>query len=189
MPLNIPILLTWARVIAIPLLVALYYAPFNGLPDNVRDVSATVLFVLAAFTDWLDGYLARRWNQTSTFGAFLDPVADKLLVAACLIVLVHNARAHGLIALIIIGREITISALREWMASIGARGVVAVNNLGKYKTAAQMTALPMLLFNDVLWGVNMHWVGSVLLYIAAALTVFSMVVYLKAAWPTIKEHA
>ena len=189
MPFNIPILLTWARVIAIPLLVAIYYAPFNGLTDPARDVLATLLFVAAAVTDWLDGYLARRWNQTSAFGAFLDPVADKLLVAACLIVLVHNARVHGLIALIIIGREITISALREWMSSIGARAAVAVNNLGKYKTAAQMTALPMLLFNGFIFGIDTRFFGTWLLYIAAALTVVSMVVYLKAAWPTIKQHA
>jgi len=126
MPMNVPILLTWARVIAIPLLVAIYYAPFSDYA-MMRDVLATVLFVVAAVTDWLDGYLARKWNQTSAFGAFLDPVADKLLVAACLIVLVHDQRVHGLIALIIIGREITISALREWMASIGARTAVAVN--------------------------------------------------------------
>ena len=147
MPFNIPILLTWGRVIAIPLLVAIYYAPFDNYA-MVRDVLATVLFVGAAVTDWLDGYLARKWNQTSKFGAFLDPVADKLLVAACLIVLVHDQRVHGLIALIIIGREITISALREWMASIGARAAVAVNELGKWKTAVQMIALPMLLFSN-----------------------------------------
>lgn len=189
MPTNIPILLTWARVIAIPLLVAIYYAPFDGFRDSARDILATGLFVLAAVTDWLDGYLARRWNQTSAFGAFLDPVADKLLVAACLIVLVHQSRAHGLIALIIIGREITISALREWMSSIGARAAVAVNNLGKYKTAAQMIALPMLLFNGVVFGLDTRVWGTWLLYIAAALTVVSMVVYLRAAWPTIKEHA
>lgn len=189
MPTNIPILLTWARVIAIPLLVAIYYAPFDGFPDATRDALATGLFILAAVTDWFDGFLARRWNQTSAFGAFLDPVADKLLVAACLIVLVHQSRAHGLIALIIIGREITISALREWMSSIGARAAVAVNNLGKYKTAAQMVALPMLLFNDEVLGMDTRLWGTWLLYIAAALTVVSMVVYLKAAWPTIKEHA
>ncbi len=189
MPFNIPILLTWARVIAIPLLVAIYYAPFDGFTDSARDTLATILFIAAAVTDWLDGYLARRWNQTSAFGAFLDPVADKLLVTACLIVLVHNARVHGLIALVIIGREITISALREWMSSIGARAAVAVNNLGKYKTAAQMTALPMLLFNGFAFGIDTRFFGTWLLYIAAALTVVSMVVYLKAAWPTIKKHA
>ena len=189
MPLNIPILLTWARVIAIPLLVALYYAPFNGLPDNVRDVSATVLFVLAAFTDWLDGYLARRWNQTSTFGAFLDPVADKLLVAACLIVLVHNARAHGLIALIIIGREITISALREWMAKIGASKSVAVSMLGKVKTFAQMVAIPLLLYHAHFWGVDSRVMGNWLIWIAALLTLWSMGYYLRMAWPDIAERS
>ena len=160
MSMNIPIILTWARVIAIPLLVAIYYAPFSDYA-MMRDVLATVLFVVAAVTDWLDGYLARKWNQTSAFGAFLDPVADKLLVAACLIVLVHDQRVHGLIALIIIGREITISALREWMASIGARTAVAVNQLGKWKTAVQMVALPMLLFNGVFFGIDTRLVGKI----------------------------
>lgn len=188
MPFNIPILLTWGRVIAIPLLVAIYYAPFDNYA-MVRDVLATVLFVGAAVTDWLDGYLARKWNQTSKFGAFLDPVADKLLVAACLIVLVHDQRVHGLIALIIIGREITISALREWMASIGARAAVAVNELGKWKTAVQMIALPMLLFNGIIIGINTRVVGTWLIYVAAALTVISMVVYLKGAYPTLREHS
>ena len=188
MPFNIPILLAWGRVIAIPLLVAIYYAPFDNYA-MVRDVLATVLFVGAAVTDWLDGYLARKWNQTSKFGAFLDPVADKLLVAACLIVLVHDQRVHGLIALIIIGREITISALREWMASIGARAAVAVNELGKWKTAVQMIALPMLLFNGVIVGINTRVVGTWLIYVAAALTVISMAVYLKGAYPTLREHS
>ena len=188
MPFNIPILLTWGRVIAIPLLVAIYYAPFDNYA-MVRDVLATVLFVGAAVTDWLDGYLARKWNQTSKFGAFLDPVADKLLVAACLIVLVHDQRVHGLIALIIIGREITISALREWMASIGARAAVAVNELGKWKPAVQMIALPMLLFNGVIVGINTRVVGTWLIYVAAALTVISMAVYLKGAYPTLREHS
>ena len=188
MPFNIPILLTWGRVIAIPLLVAIYYAPFDNYA-MVRDVLATVLFVGAAVTDWLDGYLARKWNQTSKFGAFLDPVADKLLVAACLIVLVHDQRVHGLIALIIIGREITISALREWMASIGARAAVAVNELGKWKTAVQMIALPMLLFNGVIVGINTRVVGTWLICVAAALTVISMAVYLKGAYPTLREHS
>ena len=187
MPVNIPIILTWARVIAIPLLVAIYYAPFNNY-GAVRDVLATILFVIAAVTDWFDGYLARKWNQTSSFGAFLDPVADKLLVAACLIVLVHDQRVHGLIALIIIGREITISALREWMASIGARTAVAVNQLGKWKTAVQMVALPMLLFNGIFLGIDTRLVGTWLIYIAAALTVISMAVYLKAAYPTLRDH-
>ena len=188
MPVNIPIILTWARVIAIPLLVAIYYAPFDHY-GAVRDVLATVLFVVAAVTDWFDGYLARKWNQTSSFGAFLDPVADKLLVAACLIVLVHDQRVHGLIALIIIGREITISALREWMASIGARTAVAVNQLGKWKTAVQMVALPMLLFNGIFLGIDTRLVGTWLIYVAAALTVISMVVYLKGAYAVLRQHA
>ena len=188
MPINIPILLTWARVLAIPLLVAIYYAPFDQYAQ-IRDVLATVLFVAAAVTDWFDGYLARKWNQTSAFGAFLDPVADKLLVAACLIVLVHDQRVHGLIALIIIGREITISALREWMAGIGARTAVAVNELGKWKTAVQMTALPLLLFNGVVFGINTRMLGTWLIYVAAGLTILSMVVYLKGAYPTLRDNA
>ncbi|MDR1934242.1 MAG: CDP-diacylglycerol--glycerol-3-phosphate 3-phosphatidyltransferase, partial [Candidatus Accumulibacter sp.] len=134
MPTNIPILLTWLRIILIPLLVALYYLPEAWLQPVGRDLAATVVFVVAASTDWLDGYLARRWNQTSAFGAFLDPVADKLVVAAALIMLVHLDRVGALIALIIIGREITISALREWMAQIGARKSVAVSMIGKIKT-------------------------------------------------------
>lgn len=189
MPTNIPILLTWARVIAIPLLVAIYYSPFGVLDEVTRDFLAALLFVIAGVTDWLDGFLARRWGQTSAFGAFLDPVADKLLVAACLIVLVHQQSVHGLIALIIIGREITISALREWMSAIGARASVAVNSLGKYKTAAQMVALPMLLLNQTIFGIDMHYWGTWLLYIATVLTVISMVVYLKAAWPTMKANS
>jgi cardiolipin synthase (CMP-forming) len=189
MPFNFPILLTWARVIAIPLLVAIYYSPFGALDETLRNNLAAGLFILAAITDWFDGFLARRWNQTSAFGAFLDPIADKLLVTACLIVLVHEKQAHGLIALIIIGREIAISGLREWMSSIGARAAVAVNNLGKYKTAAQMSALPMLLLNRTVFGFDFHLIGTWLLYVAAVLTVISMVVYLKAAWPTIKANA
>ena len=182
MPFNIPILLTWGRVIAIPLLVAIYYAPFDNYA-MVRDVLATVLFVGAAVTDWLDGYLARKWNQTSKFGAFLDPVADKLLVAACLIVLVHDQRVHGLIALIIIGREIVISALREWMAELGARTNVAVSTVGKYKTAFQMIAITVFLLN---WQ-PLEMLAYALLYTAVILTIWSMFIYLKAAWPYLKQ--
>lgn len=185
-PFNIPILLTWGRVIAIPLLVAIYYAPLSQV-SFTRDVLATVLFILAAVTDWFDGYLARKWNQTSSFGAFLDPVADKLLVAACLIVLVHDQRVHGLVALIIIGREITISALREWMASAGARTAVAVNQLGKWKTAVQMIALPLLLLNGVVLGINTRVLGTWMIYVATALTVISMVVYLRGAFTSLDE--
>ena len=186
---NIPILLTWLRVWLIPVFTILFYLPSDRIDYHTVNWLGALIFSIAAITDWLDGYLARKWNQTSKFGAFLDPVADKLLVAACLIVLVHDQRVHGLIALIIIGREITISALREWMASIGARAAVAVNELGKWKTAVQMIALPMLLFNGVIVGINTRVVGTWLIYVAAALTVISMAVYLKGAYPTLREHS
>jgi cardiolipin synthase len=147
------------------------------------------VFIVAAITDWFDGYLARRWNQTSAFGAFLDPVADKLMVAGALLQLVHLGRVDAITAFVIIGREITISALREWMAEIGARKSVAVNQLGKIKTAAQMVAIPMLLFHDYLFGINVHLAGEILLWIAGVLTVWSMFYYLRRAWPSIKEKS
>ena len=143
MPFNIPILLTWLRIILIPLLIAIYYVPDSWVVDVGRDLAAMLVFVVASVTDWLDGYLARRWNETSAFGAFLDPVADKLVVAAALIMLVQLGRLDAIFAAIIIGREITISALREWMAQIGAHKSVAVSMVGKIKTAAQMVSIPM----------------------------------------------
>lgn len=185
---NIPILLTWLRVLLIPIFTALFYLPNNWIAPQTTNWVAASIFAIAAITDWFDGYLARRWQQTSDFGAFLDPVADKLMVAVALILLVSLNRTHAIFAMIIIGREITISALREWMASIGARTAVAVNQLGKWKTAVQMVALPMLLFNSVFFGIDTRLVGTWLIYIAAALTVISMVVYLKAAYPTLREH-
>ena len=190
MPFNIPILLTWLRVALIPLVVGVYYLPAHWMPMADRNWAATVVFIVAAITDWFDGYLARRWNETSAFGAFLDPVADKLMVAGALLVLMQLGRVDAIIAFIIIGREITISALREWMAEIGARKSVAVNSLGKIKTAAQMVAIPMLLFNDMLFGMfDMHVAGSILLWIAGVLTVWSMFYYLRRAWPLIKEKS
>ena len=190
MPFNIPILLTWLRVALIPLVVGVYYLPTHWLPLDDRNLAATLVFIVAAVTDWFDGYLARRWNQTSAFGAFLDPVADKLMVAGALLVLVQLDRVNAIIAFIIIGREITISALREWMAEIGARKSVAVSSLGKIKTAAQMTAIPMLLFHDRLLDVlDTHYWGEYLLWIAGVLTVWSMLYYLRRAWPLIKEKA
>jgi len=190
MPFNIPILLTWLRVALIPLVVGVYYLPTHWLPLADRNLAATLVFIVAAVTDWFDGYLARRWNQTSAFGAFLDPVADKLMVAGALLVLVQLDRVNAIIAFIIIGREITISALREWMAEIGARKSVAVSSLGKIKTAAQMTAIPMLLFHDRLLGVlDTYYWGQYLLWIAGILTVWSMLYYLRKAWPLIKEKA
>jgi len=190
MPFNIPILLTWLRAALIPLVVGVYYLPTHWLPVSDRNLAATLVFIVAAITDWFDGYLARRWNQTSAFGAFLDPVADKLMVAGALLVLVQLDRVNAILAFIIIGREITISALREWMAEIGARKSVAVNSLGKIKTAAQMVAIPMLLFQDPLFGlIDMHLAGKILLWIAGVLTVWSMFYYLRRAWPLIKERS
>lgn len=189
MPLNIPILLTWLRVALIPLVVGLFYLPSDWMSMTDRNLAATSVFIVAAITDWFDGYLARRWNQTSAFGAFLDPVADKLMVAVALLVLVQLDRVDAIIAGIIIGREITISALREWMAQIGATRSVAVSSIGKIKTAAQMTAIPMLLFHDRLFGIDIHFWGEYLLWIAGVLTVWSMFYYLRRAWPLIKEKA
>ena len=189
MPFNLPILLTWLRIVAIPLLIGVYYLPAEWVSDYERNLFATVLFVAAAITDWADGYLARKLNQTSAFGAFLDPVADKLMVAAALIVLVQLDRTDAIVAGIIIGREITISALREWMASIGARKSVAVSMLGKIKTTAQMIAIPMLLYHAPLAGVDIQRLGTWLIWIAAVLTLWSMVYYLRRAWPEIARRA
>jgi cardiolipin synthase len=190
MPFNIPILLTWLRVALIPLVVGVFYLPTHWLPLAERNLAATLVFIVAAVTDWFDGFLARRWNETSAFGAFLDPVADKLMVAGALLVLVQLDRVNAIIAFIIIGREITISALREWMAEIGARKSVAVSSLGKIKTAAQMVAIPMLLFHDMLLGtVDTHAWGEYLLWVAGVLTVWSMFYYLRRAWPLIKERS
>lgn len=189
MPFNIPILLTWLRVALIPLVVGLFYLPVDWMTLPERNIAATAVFIIAAITDWFDGFLARRWNETSAFGAFLDPVADKLMVAGALLVLVQLDRVDAIIAGIIIGREITISALREWMAQIGATRSVAVSSLGKIKTAAQMTAIPMLLFHDRLFGIDIHFWGEYLLWVAGVLTVWSMFYYLRRAWPLIKEKA
>ncbi|EKU82276.1 cardiolipin synthase [Massilia sp. UYP32] len=189
MPFNIPILLTWLRVALIPLVVGLFYLPVDWMTLPERNLAATAVFIIAAVTDWFDGFLARRWNETSAFGAFLDPVADKLMVAGALLVLVQLDRVDAIIAGIIIGREITISALREWMAQIGATRSVAVSSLGKIKTAAQMTAIPMLLFHDRLFGIDIHFWGEYLLWVAGVLTVWSMFYYLRRAWPLIKEKA
>ncbi len=184
---NIPTLLTWARIVAIPLVVGVFYLP---IPEASQNVLATVLFVVVALTDWADGYLARRLNQTSAFGAFLDPVADKFLICAALLVLVHLGRLHALVALVIIGREIAISALREWMATIGASRSVAVHVVGKAKTAVQMVAIPFLLFDGTLFGlVDTRWWGTALILIAAVLTIWSMVYYLQKALPEIRARA
>ncbi|WP_306603449.1 CDP-diacylglycerol--glycerol-3-phosphate 3-phosphatidyltransferase [Azonexus sp.] len=189
MPFNLPILLTWLRIVAIPLLITVYYLPADWVNPHERNLIATAIFIAAAITDWADGYLARKWNQTSAFGAFLDPVADKLMVAAALIMLVQLGRTDAIIATIIIGREITISALREWMAKIGASRSVAVSMLGKIKTAAQMLAIPLLLFQGSLAGHDSMIAGNWLIWIAALLTLWSMGYYLRMAWPEIARRS
>jgi cardiolipin synthase len=184
---TVPTLLTWARIVAIPLIVGVFELP---LEQGSRNLIATALFIVVALTDWADGYLARRLNQTSSFGAFLDPVADKFLVAAALLVLVELERVDALIALIIIGREIAISALREWMATIGASRSVAVHMLGKVKTTVQMVAIPFLLYDGRLFGIiATHYWGTLLIYLAAVLTIWSMVYYLRRALPEIRAKA
>ena len=184
---TIPTILTWTRIVAIPLIVGVFYL---GLEPRFQNLVATVMFVVFALTDWLDGWLARKLNQTSAFGAFLDPVADKFLVCASLLVLVHLKRADVFVALIIIGREIAISALREWMAQIGASRSVAVHMLGKLKTVSQMIAIPFLLFDDRLFGlVDTRLWGSWLMVVAAVLTIWSMVYYLRKAIPEIRAKA
>ena len=185
MPLNIPNLLTWARIVLIPLVIGIYYAP---LPLHEQNQIATIAFVIAAVTDWFDGWLARKLGQTSAFGAFLDPVADKLMVAAALVMLVQLDRTNAVVAFIIVGREIAISALREWMAKIGASRSVAVSFVGKLKTTAQMIAIPMLLYHDALFGVPVAELGGWLIWLAAALTLWSMGYYLSKAWPEIRQR-
>ncbi|AZV94244.1 CDP-diacylglycerol--glycerol-3-phosphate 3-phosphatidyltransferase [Kerstersia gyiorum] len=189
MPLNLPILLTWLRIVMIPLVVGMFYLPESWLSVPVRDVVAAVAFVLAALTDWFDGWLARRWQQTSAFGAFLDPVADKLMVSAVLLVLLDLGRVDVFVSLIIIGRELTISALREWMAKIGAAASVAVHRIGKFKTAAQMVAIPCLLLDNAIAWFPARQIGGVLIIIAAILTLWSMLFYMKRAWPIISERS
>ncbi len=187
---TIPTIMTWTRIFAIPLIVGVFYLPDSMASIHERNLVATVMFVVFALTDWLDGYLARKLNQTSSFGAFLDPVADKFLVCACVLVLVHLQRADVFVALIIIGREIAISALREWMAQIGASKSVAVHMIGKLKTVVQMVAIPFLLFDGMLFRlIDTHVWGVWLIWIAAVLTVWSMVYYLQKALPEIRARA
>ncbi|MET0335418.1 MAG: CDP-diacylglycerol--glycerol-3-phosphate 3-phosphatidyltransferase [Rhizobacter sp.] len=184
---NLPTLLTWARIVAIPLIVGVFYLELSGPHKNLI---ATALFVVVALTDWADGYLARKLNQTSSFGAFLDPVADKFLVCASLLILVQLGRLEALVAFVIIGREIAISALREWMAQIGASRSVAVHMLGKLKTTVQMVAIPFLLYHGSLFGlIDTHRWGTWLIYVAAVLTIWSMVYYLQKALPEIRAKA
>ena len=190
MRINVPNLLTWQRILAIPLLVAVYLVPWEGWGMASRNLVATILFVLAAVTDWVDGYLARRLGQQTAFGAFLDPVADKLLVCVALVMLLDLQRIGALVTSIIIGREIAISALREWMATMGARKSVAVSSVGKFKTGAQLTAISLLLYDETLHGlVHSRVLGTWLIWIAAVLTLWSMAYYLRQAWPQLREGA
>ena len=184
MRINLPLALTMGRVVAIPVVLGLFYVNW----PHARQW-ACILFVIAAFTDWLDGYLARKWNQTSKFGAFLDPVADKLIVAVSLVMLLRDdpGGVMAVLVAIIIGREITISALREWLAELGQRTTVAVSAIGKVKTAFQMTSIGLMLWQQPLWGLPLYELGYACLFVAAALTIWSMAIYLKAAWPFLKE--
>jgi CDP-diacylglycerol--glycerol-3-phosphate 3-phosphatidyltransferase/cardiolipin synthase len=177
---NTPNLLTLLRILLIPVFVGIFYVPASWGP-----FACALVFTLAALTDWLDGYLARRWDQTSSFGAFLDPVADKLMVAVALVLLVQSdpRAALALPAAVIIGREITVSALREWMAEVGARAQVAVSKVAKFKTTAQMIAIILLILVDT--NSPIYGLGMVLLYVAAALTLWSMLLYLRVAWPSL----
>ena len=185
--LTLPTMLTWARIVAIPLIVAVFYLPWSQAQINL---TAAVLFVVVAATDWLDGWLARRLNQTSAFGAFLDPVADKFLVCASILILLDLDRVSALVAFVIIGREIAISALREWMAKIGASGNVAVHMLGKLKTATQMGAIVFLLLDADVFGLfHSLEVGTWLIYIACALTIWSMIYYLQKSLPDIRAKS
>jgi cardiolipin synthase (CMP-forming) len=180
---NVPNVITFSRIVLIPLIVGLYYLPDEWLSPHGKNVSATIVFIVAAVSDWLDGYLARRLNQMSAFGAFLDPVADKLIVAGALIILLHLKRVDMLVALIIIGREIGISALREWMAKAGQARSVAVAFIGKLKTVFQLVAIPLLLYSDPILGFDAQWYGTLLIIVAAVLTVVSMLYYVRKAMP------
>ena len=180
---SLPNMLTSLRILLIPVFVVMFYLPVSWARE-----AATIVFVLAAVTDWLDGYLARRMQLVSALGAFLDPVADKLMVATALVLLVQADpnMTMAVAAAVIIGREIAISALREWMAEIGNRTSVAVSEIGKFKTAAQMAAIALLIYRDDFWGVPVYTVGLVLLYVAVVLTLWSMTLYVRAAWPSLR---
>jgi len=182
--LNLPNLLSLLRVLLIPVLVVLYF-----LPSPYAPLWATIIFVLAGITDWLDGYLARRMNLTSPFGAFIDPVADKLIVVVALLLILFKSPVWFILlpVIVIVFREITISALREWMAEIGARHVVQVSSVGKWKTTFQMVAIGCLIFYKPLFGLPVFEIGVGLLYIAALLTLTSMISYLKAALPVLVD--
>ncbi len=188
MPINIPNLLTWLRILLIPVFIAVFYVSDETLSMHHKHMLSFAIFWLASITDWLDGYLARVLNQSSAFGAFLDPVADKLMVVAALVILLNLGYVDAIIAFIIIGRELTISALREWMAQLGGSKSVAVSMIGKVKTVFQMLAIQFLLFHEPLFGISTEWVGTLLIYLAAILTLWSMVYYLMLAAPQIKSQ-
>ena len=183
---NIPNTLTMLRMFLVPVFVVVFYLPYDW-----AGIAAASVFAVAAVTDWLDGYLARRLQQQSKFGAFLDPVADKIMVAVALIVVLqHDPRMLVMLpVIVIIGREITISALREWMAELGERTTVEVSNMGKFKTAAQMLAIIMMVYADPVADLSIYIAGIVLLYVASVLTFWSMYIYLKAAWPTLSDNS
>ena len=189
MPFNLPNALTWLRILLIPVFVLFYYLPDDWLGHQSVNTAAAAIFLLAAITDWLDGYLARKLNQMSAFGAFLDPVADKLMVAAALILLLQLGRVDAIVALVIIGREIAISALREWMAGVGQGKNMAVAFIGKVKTASQMVAILLLLYNDPLGPLDTFRIGTWLIYFAAVLTVASMVYYIAQAYSSSRKPA
>ena len=187
---NLPIVLTWMRILAIPLIIVLCVMGKRN-PTGAADVAAGLLFAAAAITDTLDGYLARRLGQTTSLGAFLDPVADKLIVAVALVLIVSRDQHLTLVlaAVIIIGREIAVSALREWMAELGHRTKVSVSVLGKYKTIVQMVGVSLLLYRHELFGLQMYSIGKWLTVFAAVLTLVSMFVYLRAALPYLRERS
>ncbi|ATD64639.1 CDP-diacylglycerol--glycerol-3-phosphate 3-phosphatidyltransferase [Neisseria weixii] len=190
MPWNIPIFLTWMRVLLIPVFTILFYLPENWADPQTVNWTAAIIFAVAAITDWFDGFLARLWKQTSDFGAFLDPVADKLMVAVALLLLVSLDRTYVIFAMIIIGREITISALREWMAQMGRRNSVAVATIGKLKTTAQMAAILLLLIGlPNFHGFDLIMIGNILMFIASVLTIWSMFYYLKMVWKEMAQKS
>ena len=185
MRITIPTALTLFRILLLPVMVVAFYAPFRG-----ANVAAAFIFVAAAITDWLDGWIARRWNMGSAFGEFLDPVADKLMVGVTLFLLVQEnpTPLMAVTSAIIVGREISISALREWMAEIGQRAHVRVATLGKVKTTLQIVAIVVLLYQHDLEGLRLFHVGETLLVAAAVLTIWSAIVYVHAAWPVLREQ-
>jgi len=182
---NLPNILSLLRIALIPVLIGCYF-----LPSETASIWATIVFAIASLTDWLDGYLARKWDQTSAFGAFIDPVADKLIVAIALVLVLYKTPEWYVLipVVIIIGREITVSALREWMAEVGERNAVKVSFVGKLKTAFQMISIGCLIFHNSLFGLPIFDIGIALLYVASALTISSMWSYLKAAWPIMKSN-